>query len=449
MTEEMDTTTSSSDKDKEIADLKEAVKRLEQEKGDQAKMIEQKVADAIKQHLRQSDGLPRATADEDDDDDDNDDEFFSNTESGRFLAELRPILLGDRDKGKRLSIKGPDIFDGTFVEFRTWWERTKEYLHMNAPSVPTDKIKIQIVGTFMKGGALAWYQTRKRSMKTKKRADSWKSFKAAVVERFTDHMEKTKDWRRMKKLEYKGDIQTYLADLEEINSRVGATGEPLREVILGAITPDMLRAIYHHNKRIPDNDDDLIRTVKEIGIIEEEILLANQMRKAKTLKADKGKEADPPKKDTQKTPSETKTKDKKETGRTPTAKDFSHLTKAWASAGQALRNVDQASIDKWKAASKACIRCGGSNHQSVHCVRRKNLDGMELPPPPTNPPEAKVAAITKRKRQETPRNEAEFPPDDKGDKKPKTLALAAAQAQKDIWFVDESGGESPAHKMDF
>ena len=29
----------------------------------------------------------------------------------------------------------------------------------------------------------------------------------------------------MRALEYKGDIQTYLAKLEEINSRAGATGE--------------------------------------------------------------------------------------------------------------------------------------------------------------------------------------------------------------------------------
>lgn len=32
----------------------------------------------------------------------------------------------------------------------------KEYLHINT-SLPTDKIKVQTVGTFLKGNALTWY----------------------------------------------------------------------------------------------------------------------------------------------------------------------------------------------------------------------------------------------------------------------------------------------------
>ena len=63
-------------------------------------------------------------------------------------------------------------------------------------------------------------------------------------------------------------------------------------------------------------------------------------------------------------------------------KDFSHLRLCWKNAGQALKGVNQASIDKWKAAGKSCIRCGGDNHQCVHCHRKKNIDGQELPPAP-------------------------------------------------------------------
>lgn len=39
-------------------------------------------------------------------------------------------------------------------------------------------------------------------------------------------MEIRKGWKRMHDFKYDVDIQTYLAKLKEINSRVGATGEP-------------------------------------------------------------------------------------------------------------------------------------------------------------------------------------------------------------------------------
>ena len=52
-------------------------------------------------------------------------------------------------------------------------------------------------------------------------------------------------------LEYKGDIQTYLAELEQINRRVGAAAEPLREAIMGTISPEMHQTIYQRYKRAP------------------------------------------------------------------------------------------------------------------------------------------------------------------------------------------------------
>lgn len=71
----------------------------------------------------------------------------------------------------------------------------------------------------------------------------------------------------MSALEYKGNIQTYLVMLEETNSRVGATGEPLREIIASEITPEMHRAIYQCYERLPGNDADLLNAVRKVGII--------------------------------------------------------------------------------------------------------------------------------------------------------------------------------------
>lgn len=60
---------------------------------------------------------------------------FLGSEVGRFLSGLRPLLLGPRDRGKRLSTKGPDPFGGTFNSFRAFWEKLQDYLEINAPSV--------------------------------------------------------------------------------------------------------------------------------------------------------------------------------------------------------------------------------------------------------------------------------------------------------------------------
>lgn len=116
-------------------------------------------------------------------------------------------------------------------------------------------------------------------MKSQRLRDNWRAFKAALVERFTDQIEIGKDWQRLREPDYKGDIHTYLAQIEEINSRVGATGEPLREAISNAITPEMVRAIYQRHGKIPNNDVDFIDAVREVGIIEERILLAATHRK--------------------------------------------------------------------------------------------------------------------------------------------------------------------------
>ena len=116
---------------------------------------------------------------------------------------------------------------------------------------------------------------RKRTRKAQLLPDNWVEFKKAILDRFMDQMERRKDWQRMCSLEYKGDIQTYLAKLEEINSRVGATGEPLREIITAAITPEMHRAICQRHKRLLHDDAELIEAVREAGIIEEELTLSS------------------------------------------------------------------------------------------------------------------------------------------------------------------------------
>ena len=374
---------------------------------------------------------------------------FDSTQAGRFLAELRPLLLGPQDRGRRLPTKGPDAFDGGYTAFRPRWERLQDYLEINTPSVPTDRIKIQVVGTFMKGAAWTWYETRKRNMVSQHLQDNWKAFRSAMVERFTDRMESRKDWQRMRTLEYKGDIQTYLASLEEINSRVGATGEPLREIIMNAITPEMHRAIYQRYRRVPKNDADLIEAVRETGIIEEEILLSMGHSKTKSEKKEPKKNKDSGEKRNDKEKSQRKWGDRdqrkdggKKLGKETT--DFSSLENIWESPHEALKNVDQTSIDKYKAARTDCIRCGKKGHRTVHCFSKSNADGKELPRAPRGKGKEATASIPKRKRAISPARAAS--PEDRSDSdapKPNHPKVAAAtksaSALRQGWYMDESG----------
>jgi len=305
---------------------------------------------------------------------------------------------------------------------------------------------------------------RKRTKKDGTSSDSWSDFKKAIVHRFTDQMESPKDWQRMRSLEYKGDIQTYLAQLEEINSRVGVTGEPLREIITKAITPEMHRSIFQKYRRLPKDDTELLEAVREVGIIEEEIALsAAQIKKAKTGEkettvakkpegrtgknqggTERGKDAkanETQGKDNDPGKSKDKNREPKGNSRKSTATtNFSGLKTIWAQPYLALQGVDQSSIDKFKAAGKDCIRCGHDGHRTTHCYRTKDADGKTLPPAPKdNKGDETVASAVKRKTSEPPDSDLEDP---KAIKKTRTMAAAkTASVLQENWFADESEDE--------
>ena len=69
------------------------------------------------------------------------------------FAEIFTMALAayskEEDSGKRLPIKAPDTFDGTFVKFRRWLESIDEYFAIHRKRVPTYETKIYSVGTFL------------------------------------------------------------------------------------------------------------------------------------------------------------------------------------------------------------------------------------------------------------------------------------------------------------
>ena len=133
---------------------------------------------------------------------------------------------------------------------------------------------------------------RKRTMKTLHLEDNWKAFSTAMEERFTDRQEQGKDHEKLLALKYQGDMQIYLAKFNELNSRVGLSGQALKRVITTAVTPDMYKNIWRKHGSIPDNDADLLGGVREAGIKEEELARALAAKKT-MVRPQKEKDAAP------------------------------------------------------------------------------------------------------------------------------------------------------------
>ena len=111
--------------------------------------------------------------------------------------------------------------------------------------------------------AADWYAKRKRLMKALHLDDNWVAFSAARGERFTDGQETGKDHEKHLVLEYSGDMQTYLAHFNELNSEVQLSRQSLKRVLTAAITLDMYPNIWRMYGKIPDADVVLLHAVWE------------------------------------------------------------------------------------------------------------------------------------------------------------------------------------------
>ena len=75
-------------------------------------------------------------------------------EEMQTFAEIIAMALAARpkedDMGKRLPVKAPDTYNGSFVRFRRWWESIDDYFAIHRKRLPTDETKIYLVGTFLR-----------------------------------------------------------------------------------------------------------------------------------------------------------------------------------------------------------------------------------------------------------------------------------------------------------
>ena len=89
----------------------------------------------------------------------------SEEEEDKSMATFAKILAtafkqlkkeGD-NSGKRIPLKAPETFDGSFTKFRRWWETINEYFVIYQKRVPNDQTKIYSLGNFLRDQAADWY----------------------------------------------------------------------------------------------------------------------------------------------------------------------------------------------------------------------------------------------------------------------------------------------------
>jgi hypothetical protein len=76
----------------------------------------------------------------------------------------------------------------------------------------------------MDGKAGSWYDARADYMKKYFKVDEWNPIVSAMQERHLDRREERKALGNLRELKYKGDIESYLTDMEMLNYQVCVEG---------------------------------------------------------------------------------------------------------------------------------------------------------------------------------------------------------------------------------
>ena len=276
--------------------------------------------------------------------------------------------------------------------------------------VPTNETKIFSVGTFLRDQAADWYTERKRTLRTAKLKDNWEAFSEAMEDRFTDRQETGKDHEKLLALEYGGDIQTFLAKFNELNSRVHLSGQALKRVLVTAMSHDMYKSIWRMHGKIPNNNADLLQAVREAGIEEEELARAIIVMKGMVRpQKEKEKEAVPKEKTEQKATKATEKEQSpvKGTGGTgPAVKDkYPEQEILRGSFAEVVKSIPDDEFKSHREKDANCRQCGRVGYKTRACFAQTTAKGTKLPPPPKLPSGKASAIGTKRIAEAEPKPE--------------------------------------------
>jgi hypothetical protein len=132
----------------------------------------------------------------------------------------------------------------------------------------------------MDGKAGTWYDARAEYMKKYFKVDEWNPFVSAMEERFLDRQLGRKALGKMRELKNKGDIESYLTDMETLNYKVWLVETPWRTLLGDGLSED-LQYRLSTAKREPRNDVDNADSDRRVGLAMEEFLMLQKKHSSK------------------------------------------------------------------------------------------------------------------------------------------------------------------------
>jgi len=139
---------------------------------------------------------------------------------------------------KLLKVFKEDPSDDT-LPYRKWFHSVQNYQMLHRTDFKDDVDKIIGIGGVMDGKAGTWYDAWAEYMKKYFKVDEWNPIVSAMEERFLDRQEERKALDKIRELKYKGDIESYLTDMETLNYKVGLVGTPSRTLLRDGLSEDL------------------------------------------------------------------------------------------------------------------------------------------------------------------------------------------------------------------
>ena len=257
----------------------------------------------------------------------------------------------------------------------------------------------------------------------------WDIFAEQTIRRFGPTHEGEKALREMSKVRYKGDINKYLLEMENLNIHVNMTGISWRKLIEDQLPVDTLRRLSLREFTDDREWEEAVRLVarQEEDFKERQGLRGDNSTSAGSTSSGKRKRDDPKEKPAKKvrpqyTAAEKAAYQKKQAGKRKVKQEVKAATgqkivhKVWKTAHE---GIDDAVVDQRKKDSQ-CTRCGMDNHGWKHCRKEIRVSTIKKvgkpyrkptsrPDRPPYRPKPRVAAVADDSRGESSQRASQRP----------------------------------------
>ena len=187
--------------------------------------------------------------------------------STMYSGSVRGCSAGQRYEKYKCQMKIPIVFKGDpsdhTLPYWEWFHSVENYMKWHRTDCEHDTEKIISIGGVTDGDTGTWYNARAEYMKQYFKVDKWNPFVSAMKERFLDRQEERNALGNMREPKYKGDIESYLTDMDTLNYKVCLVGNPWRTMVRDGLAEDLP---YHLSttKRKPRNDIDYVESVQRV-----------------------------------------------------------------------------------------------------------------------------------------------------------------------------------------